>query len=135
MSPPPVASAGTLAESPGDQLVFADPEKMRAMVRSLRQSSIGMTGFIREIAHLNGFSLRPITRPDRVIAMIGEQEPMFAAARTRAFWTRSYPAVTQRSYPDAGRMLHLTHAADVAAALADLDRRAAATGTAEARPR
>ena len=121
-----------LAGSPGDQLVLADPEEMRAMVRSLRQSSIGVTGFIREIGQLNSFSRTKLPRPDRVLILIGEEEPMFDAARTRQFWTRVHPDVAQQSFPGAGRMLHVTCAREIAAALAALaalGRRSAKGGT------
>ena len=111
-----------LGESEGDRLVLADAEEMRAMVRSLRQSSIGVTGFIREIAQINGSSPGS-THHGRITVMIGEQEPMFDAQRTREFWSRAYPDVAQRSFPTAGRMLHVTHAAEIAAELADLGHR------------
>ena len=110
------------AESPGDQRALADPEEMRAMVRSLRQSSIGVSGFVREALQLNNYASARVPRPERIAIMIGEEEPMFDARRTASFWARLYPEMVQHTFRNAGRMLHVTHAAEIATTLATLGR-------------
>ncbi|TRW15214.1 alpha/beta fold hydrolase [Glacieibacterium frigidum] len=109
-----VSAAGV----PSDLAVLDDPREVADIVRGTLQACAGMTGFLGEALAL---AARPL--PVRVPAsrrwtlLFGTGYERHDVADAVAFWSAALPQATVRIVDDGVHFLHVTHGAEVVAAL------------------
>ena len=109
-----------LASSPPDLALLDDADEVEDYHRATRLMSTGsIHGYIAEHrAYAAGWAPATIADARHWTVVCGVHDPLHDAARTRAFWHDALPGATLVELPDAGRLLHVTHAAAVAGMLA-----------------
>jgi pimeloyl-ACP methyl ester carboxylesterase len=109
-----------LASSPPDLALLDDPDEVEDYHRATRLMATGsIHGYIAEHrAYAAGWVPAPIADARHWTVACGVHDPLHDAARTLAFWRDTLPGAELLELPDAGRLLHVTHAGQVARMLA-----------------
>ncbi|NML07500.1 alpha/beta fold hydrolase [Sphingomonas sp. G-3-2-10] len=100
-----------------DLAALDDPEELATIVRAGRQSALGMHGFLNEIlTHGAGARAPVLLDGSNWTIAYGQRDPLYRFDEAEAHWRATLPGVAVLAIEQGGRFLHLTHAAEIAAA-------------------
>lgn len=104
---------------PSDRAALADPDVLADFIRGGLQSAAGMSGFLNEaLALARGPWPVPAMSGGRWAVLYGAQDVINTEiAQGEAYWRGVLPDVDIEVLEDGGRFLHVTHTAQMAAAL------------------
>ena len=104
--------------SPIDEAALDEPDNLSDMVRSSRQSALGMQGFLAEMqAHGGGAEPPALAEASHWTVISGALDPLYSFTAAESFWRRAFPGATFELIADGGRYLHFTHRPAIIAAL------------------
>jgi pimeloyl-ACP methyl ester carboxylesterase len=109
-----------LGDCPADIAAFADPANRSDYIRATRQLSTS-AGLARELAiHAAGVVVPPAAAAVDWTIVIGARDALVSNPELgRAAWQAALPSARVVVYPEGGRFMHMSHAADIATLLVD----------------
>ena len=108
----------SVAGSAIDEAAIDDPEARADIVRASRQAALGMAGFLAEMQASGRGIGAPRLGDARDWAIVaGACDPLFQFSDSETHWRAAMPGVRIDIIADGGRWLHLTHVAEVIAAI------------------
>jgi pimeloyl-ACP methyl ester carboxylesterase len=109
-----------------DEAVFTVPSERDALVRGARQSAYGLDGFVAEQVLLSRGEPLPVLAVSEKWSIIwGGQDKLYNAEDSREYWLDILPGCRFEILADGGRYIHISHTAEMVAALGNAEALAA----------